>query len=51
MRAPGPLAFEGAEATVHPLLVYTDLLHEGESRAHEAAAVFAEKYLKDDFVQ
>jgi hypothetical protein len=51
MRAPGPLAFEGPEGTAHPLLVYTDLLHEGESRAREAAVVFAEKYLKDDFVR
>jgi hypothetical protein len=52
MRAPGPLALEGVqEGTAHPLLVYTDLLHEGQSRAHEAALVFAEKYLKDDLVR
>lgn len=48
MRAPGPLAFEGAEGTAHPLLVYTDLLHEGEPRAREAALVFAETYLPED---
>ena len=51
MRTPGPPALEGPEGTAHPLLVYTDLLHESESRAHEAAAVFGEKYLKEDFVR
>lgn len=51
MRTPGPLALEGPEGTAHPLLVYTDLLHESESRAQEAATVFAEKYLKEDFVR
>lgn len=51
MRTPGPLAVGGPEGTAHPLLVYTDLLHESESRAHEAATVFAEKYLKEDFVR
>jgi hypothetical protein len=51
LRAPGPLALGGPEGTAHPLLVYTDLLQEDEARAHEAASVFAEKYLKHDFVR
>jgi hypothetical protein len=51
MRSPAPLALEGPDRTAHPLLVYTDLLHESESRAHEAATVFAEKYLKEDFLR
>lgn len=38
LRIPGPLALEGAEPrTVHPLLVYTELLANHTDRAREAA--------------
>ncbi|MBC7172157.1 MAG: hypothetical protein H5U40_07025, partial [Polyangiaceae bacterium] len=38
MRAPGPLALEGPHpACAHPLLVYADLLAEGNDRAREGA--------------
>lgn len=45
-RAPGPLAFSGpADDTVHPLLIYADLLAEGNDRATEAAEVLRDKML------
>lgn len=47
-RVPGPLAFSGPrEDTVHPLLVYADLLGEGNDRSTEAARVLREKLLAD----
>lgn len=51
MRTPGPLAFESPQAdTVHPLLVYADLLAEGHDRARDAARVVFEKYLQHEEV-
>jgi hypothetical protein len=45
LRAPGPIAFEGAEPrTVAPLLVYTELLFAGDKRAREAAIEIQRKY-------
>jgi hypothetical protein len=42
---PGPIAFEGAlERTVHPLLVYTELLATGGERAREAAQELWTRY-------
>ena len=38
LEAPGPTAFVNDSASVHPLLVYTDLLQEGHERAWEAAS-------------
>lgn len=38
LQAPGPTAFVPDRTSVHPLLVYTDLLQEGHARAWEAAA-------------
>jgi hypothetical protein len=47
-RAPGPLAFEGPRPdTVHPLLVYADLMTEGHDRAREAAAEIYHRYLEE----
>jgi hypothetical protein len=49
MRTPGPLAFESPRAdTVHPLLVYADLLAEGHDRARDAARVVFDKYLQKE---
>jgi len=46
LRAPGPIAFEGAKArTVAPLLVYTELLLAGDKRAREAAVEIRRKFL------
>jgi hypothetical protein len=46
LRTPGHIAFEGAAPrTVHPLLVYTELLAEGTDRARESAAMIRERYL------
>jgi hypothetical protein len=46
LRAPGPLAFEGAKPrTVAPLLVYTELLFAGDKRSLEAAGEIQRKYL------
>jgi hypothetical protein len=46
LRAPGPIAFEGATPrTVAPLLVYTELLIAGDKRAREAAVDVQKKYL------
>lgn len=48
LRALGPLAFEGPNPeVVHPLLVYADLLTEGDDRAREAAVEIYEKYLEE----
>lgn len=45
--APGPIAFEGAlERTIHPLLVYTELLNTGDDRARETALEVRERYLE-----
>jgi hypothetical protein len=47
-RRPTPLAFESPVAdTVHPLLVYADLLMEGNERGSEAAGELARRYLAD----
>ena len=47
-RVPGPLAFRSPRAdSVHPLLVYADLLSEGSDRAIDAARVLREKLLAD----
>jgi len=46
LRVPGPLAFDGAVPnTVHPLLIYTELLAAGDDRAREAAAEIRDQYL------
>jgi hypothetical protein len=43
---PGPLAFRGkAPHTVHPLLIYTELVLTGSDRAREAAAELRERFL------
>lgn len=43
---PGPLAFRGqVPHTVHPLLVYTELILTGSDRAREAAAELRERFL------
>ena len=47
-RSPGPLAFSGPNrATVHPLLVYADLIGEGHERARDAAAEVRRRFLPD----
>jgi hypothetical protein len=47
LRAPGPIAFDGAKPhTVAPLLVYTELLVAGDKRAREAALEIQQKYLE-----
>jgi hypothetical protein len=46
MKVPGRVAFEGRKArTVHPLLVYTELLASGHERAREAARRIWDRYL------
>jgi len=46
LRTPGHIAFEGAAPrTVHPLLVYTELLTEGTDRARECAEMIRKRYL------
>jgi hypothetical protein len=46
LKAPGPIAFESeAPRTVHPLLVYTELLFQGDKRAGEAATEVQKRYL------
>jgi len=49
-RAPGTVAFESPDPrSVHPLLVYADLLSEDDERAREAAGVVHERLLaKED---
>ncbi len=43
---PGPLAFRGqAPHTVHPLLIYTELILTGSDRAREAASELRERFL------
>jgi hypothetical protein len=43
---PGPLAFRGpVPHTVHPLLIYTELVLTGSARAREAAAELRERFL------
>lgn len=43
---PGPLAFRGkAPHTVHPLLIYTELVLTGSDRAREAASELRERFL------
>ena len=43
---PGPLAFRGkAPHTVHPLLIYTELVLTGSDRAREAASEVRERFL------
>jgi len=45
LRSPGSSGFKGIIAgTVHPLLVYTELLTDGSERAREAAQQIAERY-------
>jgi hypothetical protein len=47
-RSPGPLAYSGPnQATVHPLLVYADLIGEGHERARDAAAEVRRRFLPD----
>ena len=47
LKAPGPVAFEGQKPrTVHPLLVYTELVMAGDKRARNAAVEMQEKYLE-----
>jgi hypothetical protein len=46
LRTPGQVAYDGLEPhTVHPLLIYTELLATGEPRAREAAHAIREKHL------
>jgi hypothetical protein len=46
LRVPGRVAFEGIKPrTVHPLLVYTELLVAGTERDREAAEEVANRYL------
>lgn len=46
VRTPGPLAFRSPDpATVHPLLVYADLLAEAHERAREAAGEVHARFL------
>lgn len=48
LKAPGRLAFDGAvPRTVHPLLVYTELLTSGDDRARETALEIRQRYLGD----
>jgi hypothetical protein len=47
LRVPGKIGFEGVlPRTVHPLLVFTELLTTGNERAREAAQEIRERYLK-----
>jgi len=47
LRAPGKIGFEGIlPRTVHPLLVFTELLATGKERAREAAQEIRERYLE-----
>ncbi len=48
LRAPGPIAFEGVKPrTVHPLLVYTELLAQHDDRARAAAEEVRQAFLED----
>ena len=42
---PGPLAFGGQTRTVHPLLVYSELVLTGDDRATEAASEIRSRFL------
>lgn len=45
LRVPGPLAFRGAMPhTVHPLLIYSELVLTGSDRARETAAEIRERF-------
>src|SRR5262245_1723517 len=45
LRVPGPVALKGATAhTVHPLLVYSELLADGSERAIDASERIAERF-------
>ena len=47
LRVPGRVAFEGkVPRTVHPLLVYTELLASGDPRAREAAQEIRDRFLQ-----
>lgn len=47
LRTPGQVAFDGVKPrTVHPLLIYTELLVTGDPRAREAAGELWERYLE-----
>jgi hypothetical protein len=47
VRMPGRVAYEGVEPkTVHPLLIYTELLATGEPRAREAATEVWHRHLE-----
>ena len=47
LQGPGRIAFEGAlPRTVHPLLVYTELLTARSARARDAAREIQERYLR-----
>jgi hypothetical protein len=47
LRAAGKIGFEGIlPKTVHPLLVFTELLATGKERAREAAQEIRERYLE-----
>jgi hypothetical protein len=46
LRAPGPLAFDGAlPRTAHPLLIYAELLLADDDRAREAATEIHDRFL------
>jgi hypothetical protein len=46
LKVPGRLAFDGVlPRTVHPLLIYTELLASGNERAREAALELRQRYL------
>jgi hypothetical protein len=46
LRTPGEVALDGkTDDTVHPLLVYAEMLVEGSERAREAAAALRERFL------
>jgi hypothetical protein len=48
LKSPGPLAYEGAKPkTVHPLLVYSELITEGGEREGEAAAEVRTRFLSE----
>ncbi len=48
LNPPGPLALRGdLPQTVHPLLIYTDLLGEHEERAREAAQQIHDRFLRN----
>lgn len=47
IRAPGEVAFKGVKTrTVHPLLIYTELLAAGDPRSREAAVEIRERFLE-----